>query len=69
MLDWINLHSLAVLFTGLLAGGMALFTFVVAPGVFRHLGKPRAAGLMAELFPQYYLAMAAATIGAAGLLA
>ena len=68
MLDWINLHSLAVLAAGLVVGGMAVFTFVVAPGIFRHLDKARAAGLMAELLPHYYLAMAAAAIGAGGLL-
>lgn len=69
MLEWINLHSLAVLFAGLVVGGMALFTFVVAPGVFRHLDRVAAGALMGELFPQYYLAMAMAAAGTAGLLA
>ncbi len=69
MFDWINLHSLAVLFASLVVGGMAFFTFVVTPAVFAHLGKARAGSLMADLFPQYYLAMAAGAIGATGLLA
>ncbi len=69
MVDWLNLRAFVGLFAGLVVGGMVLFTFVVAPTVFRHLGKERAGGLMAVLFPQYYLAMAIAAVATAGLLA
>jgi len=69
MFEWLNLNSLAVLFAGLVVGGMALFTFVLAPAVFRQLDKIAAGALMAALFPHYYLAMAMGAAAAAALLA
>lgn len=56
MVDWLSLHSLAVVFAGLLAGGMLFFSFVFAPLVFRTLDKENAGALIRAVFPVYYLA-------------
>jgi len=37
-------------------GSIAFFSFVVAPGIFKHLERDQAGALMARLFPDYYFA-------------
>ncbi len=51
-------HTLAVLATALVFGGMAFFSFVLAPLVFRVLDKETAAVFMRAAFPLYYAVMA-----------
>lgn len=67
MPDWIALETLAVLFAGTALGGMALFSFVMAPLVFRQLDAETAAAFMRAAFPRYYRAMTAITAVAAVL--
>ncbi len=58
-------HAFAVLAAALVFGGMAFFSFVVAPLVFRQLAKETAAGFMRAAFPLYYAVMAGASALAA----
>ncbi len=51
-------HTLAVLATALVFGGMAFFSFVLAPLVFRVLDKDTASTFLRAAFPLYYAAMA-----------
>ncbi len=55
----------AALATALVLGGMAFFSFVVAPLVFRVLDRETAAGFMRAAFPRYYDTMAGAAAVAA----
>ena len=59
------LAVLATLVTAFVFGGMAFFSFVVAPLVFRRLAKETAAGFMRAAFPLYYAVMAGASALAA----
>jgi hypothetical protein len=61
MVQYVNFHTLAILFTGLALGGMMFFSFVLAPLLFRKLGSETAAGFMRSAFPVYYKVMAALT--------
>ncbi len=61
------LSVLAVLATGLVFGGMAMFSFVIAPLVFRVLPRDAAAGFIRAAFPLYYATMAGAAALAAAL--
>ncbi len=56
MFDWLSLPLLALVATGLLAGGMLFFSFIFAPMVFRTLDKENAGTLIRAVFPVYYLA-------------
>ena len=69
MFDWLDIRGLATAATGLVFGGMFVFSFVVAPATFEKLGKQAAGDLMGALFPAYYLAMTAAAVVGVGLLA
>ncbi len=60
------LHALGVLAAALVLGGMALFSFVMAPLVFRVLERETAATFMRAAFPRYYDTMMGAAIIAAG---
>lgn len=68
MLEWLNADALATLLSALALGGMAFYSFVMAPLVFRTLAPETAAGFMRAAFPVYYRLMAALT-GAAAVLA
>jgi hypothetical protein len=57
--------ALGDLATALVFGGMAVFSFLVAPAAFRALGLADAAKLMGALFPVYYRVMAIASAVAA----
>ena len=48
---------LAVLAAALALGGMAFFSFVMAPLVFRQLDREQAAAFMRAAFPRYYAVM------------
>lgn len=61
--------ALGDLATALVFGGMAIFSFVVAPVAFKALGKDQASVLMREAFPVYYRVMAVASVVAAGCFA
>lgn len=58
-------HALAVLATASVFGGMAFFSFVLAPLVFRVLDKEAASVFLRAAFPLYY----AVTAGGAALSA
>ena len=66
---WLTLEALAALAAAGLFGGMAVFSFVVAPLVHGRLDRDHAARLLNALFPAYYLAMAVAAIAGLGLVA
>jgi hypothetical protein len=54
---------------GLLIGGMALFSFLLAPLAFRVLGEAQAGKLVRALFPYYYLfVIGASTLAAVALV-
>lgn len=55
--------------TALVFGGMAIFSFLVAPMAFRTLDKDQAAALMRGTFPVYYRVMAVASVIAAASFA
>lgn len=61
--------ALAVVLLGIVLGGMMLFSFVVAPAVFRFLPDDAAARFIRRLFPLYYafagIGSAAACLGLA----
>ena len=59
------LAVLATLVTAFVFGGMAFFSFAVAPLVFRQLPKETAAEFMRAAFPLYYAVMAGASALAA----
>jgi len=47
--------SLYTLSLALWTGGMALFTFVVTPAIFRSFGRDRAGEIVGRLFPGFFL--------------
>jgi hypothetical protein len=57
MLDWMTLHTLAILLEAAILGGMLFFAFVTAPVIFTALEAPVAGGLIRRMFPVYYLYM------------
>ncbi len=63
------LAVLGGLATALTLGGMAFFSFVMAPLVFRQLEREQAAAFMRAAFPRYYDTMTGAAIVAAALTA
>ncbi|MDP6709216.1 MAG: DUF4149 domain-containing protein [Alphaproteobacteria bacterium] len=68
MIEYLNFHTAAAFLTALVVGGMAFFSFAVAPIVFRSLDRAAAGALMARIFPVYYRVMAAASLVAAFLV-
>lgn len=56
-----TVHGLAVLATASVFGGMAFFSFVLAPLVFRVLEKEAASAFLRAAFPLYYAVMAGGT--------
>lgn len=57
--------SIGDLAMALVFGGMAMFSFIVAPAAFKAIGTQQAGALMRALFPLYYRVMAiASAIGA-----
>lgn len=49
------LFSLYTLTLALWTGGMALFTFIVTPAIFRSYGRDQAGEIVGRLFPGYFL--------------
>jgi uncharacterized membrane protein len=49
---WSSLYTLAL---ALWVGGMALFTFIVTPAIFRSHGRDAAGAIVGHLFPGYFL--------------
>ncbi|NTW65040.1 MAG: DUF4149 domain-containing protein, partial [Nitrospirae bacterium] len=49
------LFSLETLTRALWTGGMALFTFIVTPAIFRSYGRDQAGEIVGRLFPGYFL--------------
>lgn len=68
-MDLISRAFLALLLTGLALGGMAFFSFVFAPMVFRELPEEMAGRLIRRIFPLYYAVGCGLTIIAALLTA
>jgi uncharacterized membrane protein len=60
------LASLYTLSLALWTGGMALFTFIVTPAIFRSYGRDMAGEIVGKLFPGYFLFCLA--VSAAALL-
>lgn len=55
----------SALLAAIALGAMLFFSFAVAPLVFLRLPNKTATGLIGDLFPVYYIALAAVTTGAA----
>jgi hypothetical protein len=51
-LSWFSLYNLVL---ALLAGGIAIFTFVVTPVIFKSYGRDMASQIVGKLFPGYFL--------------
>lgn len=51
----ITWHSLYMLVLGLWVGGMAIFTFIVTPVLFRSFSRDQAGVIVGRLFPGYFL--------------
>jgi uncharacterized membrane protein len=49
---WSSLYTLTL---ALWVGGMALFTFIVTPAIFRSFGRDAAGAIVGHLFPGYFL--------------
>ena len=49
------LFSFYTLTLALWTGGMALFTFIVTPAIFRSYGRDQAGEIVGKLFPAYFL--------------
>ena len=49
------LFSLYTLTLSLWTGGMAMFTFIVTPAIFRSFGRDQAGEIVGRLFPGYFL--------------
>lgn len=50
-LSWFSLYNLIL---GLWVGGMAIFTFIVTPAIFRSFGRDEAGAIVGRLFPGYF---------------
>jgi uncharacterized membrane protein len=48
------LHGIYGLVLGLWVGGMAMFTFLVTPAIFRSYGRDAAGAIVEKLFPGYF---------------
>lgn len=57
-------YSVYTLMLGLWVGGMAIFTFIVTPAIFRSFDRDAAGGIVGKLFPGYFLYTLALTIAA-----
>jgi uncharacterized membrane protein len=51
-LTWFSLYNLTL---ALWVGGIALFTFMIAPAIFRSYGRDQAGEIVGRLFPGYFL--------------
>jgi uncharacterized membrane protein len=51
-LSWFSLYTLTL---ALWVGGMALFTFIVTPVIFKSFGRDLAGEIVGKLFPGYFL--------------
>jgi uncharacterized protein DUF4149 len=51
-LTWFSLYNLIL---ALLVGGIAIFTFVVTPAIFKSYGRDMAGQIVGKLFPGYFL--------------
>jgi uncharacterized membrane protein len=51
-LTWFSLYNLIL---SLWVGGIAIFTFIIAPAVFRSFGRDTASSIVDRLFPGYFL--------------
>ena len=49
---WFSLYNIVL---ALWVGGMALFTFIVTPVIFRSFGRDTAGGIVGKLFPGYFV--------------
>lgn len=52
--SWFSLYNLIL---ALWVGGIAIFTFIVTPAIFRSFGKDMAGDIVGKLFPGYFLYM------------
>lgn len=50
-LTWLSLYSFIL---SLLVGGIAIFTFIVTPAIFRSFGRDEAGAIVGKLFPGYF---------------
>lgn len=64
----VTLFSLYTLTLALWTGGMALFTFIVTPAIFRSFGRDQAGAIVGNLFPGYFLYLLALSALALALL-
>lgn len=51
-LSWSSLYNLIL---SLWVGGMAIFTFIVTPAIFKSYGRDTASQIVGKLFPGYFL--------------
>jgi len=51
-LSWLSLYNLIL---GLWVGGMAIFTLIVTPAIFRSFGRDEAGTIVGKLFPGYFM--------------
>ena len=51
-LSWSSLYNLIL---ALWVGGMAIFTFIVTPAIFKSYGRDTASQIVGKLFPGYFL--------------
>jgi uncharacterized membrane protein len=53
----VTIFSLYTLTLAFWTGGMALFTFIVTPAIFRSFGRDQAGEIVGKLFPGYFLCL------------
>jgi len=51
-LSWLSLYNVVL---ALWVGGMSIFTFLVAPVIFKSYGKDMASDIVGHIFPRYFL--------------
>ncbi|MGE5174225.1 MAG: DUF4149 domain-containing protein, partial [Betaproteobacteria bacterium] len=51
-LSWMSFYNLAL---ALWVGGIAVFTFIITPVIFRSFGRDLAGEIVGKLFPGYFL--------------
>jgi uncharacterized membrane protein len=51
-LSWLSLYNVVL---ALWVGGMSIFTFLVAPAIFKSYGKDMASDIVGHIFPRYFL--------------
>ena len=49
---WFSVYNVAL---ALWVGGMSIFTFLVAPIIFKSYGKDMASDIVGHIFPKYFL--------------